>query len=84
MENWLWNLENRLTNYYSYRISLFDKNSNSFSVEHLLQNDYLLAEANIPESTNGEIVSIVLRDTSLARNYRFITKLLKIVPSRLR
>ena len=45
------------------RITIFDKNSNSFSGEHKIQNDYILIDTYIPELTSGDILNIVIEET---------------------
>ena len=45
------------------RITIIDKNSNSFSGEPIKQNDYILIDAYIPELTKGDLINIVIEET---------------------
>lgn len=45
------------------RITIIDKNSNSFNGETIKQNDYILIDAYIPELTKGDLLNIVIEES---------------------
>jgi len=49
------------------RITIIDKNSNSFNGEPTKQNDYILIDTFIPELSKGDLLNIVIEETISAK-----------------
>jgi len=57
------------------RITIIDKNSNSFNGEPTKQNDYILVDAYIPDLTRGDLLNIVIEETNSTKELQIEYKI---------
>jgi len=65
------------------KITIIDKNSNSFNGEPTKQNDYILIDTYIPELNKGDLLNIVIEETISAKALKIEYKIPEDISSKI-